>query len=41
MSPITLLRAIGVVIFGAFLYHQFGSPWAIVATAGIAMMILP
>lgn len=41
MSYPSMIKVVGVVLFGFWFYHLTGSPWFLVPTAGIACLFLP
>lgn len=41
MSPLTIIKLVGVVLFGAVFIHLWAMPWGLVATAALACVVLP
>lgn len=41
MNPITVIRIVGVVLFAFLFWHLWAMPWALVAAAGLACVVLP
>lgn len=41
MSTVQIIRVVGVILIGAYLWHVSGIPWGLVAAAGVACLFLP
>jgi hypothetical protein len=41
LSPATLLKAVGVILFTVVFWHLWNIPWCLVAGAALAMIVLP
>lgn len=41
MNPNTILKVVGVVLSGVLFVHLLAMPWGLVATAGLACIVLP
>lgn len=41
MSTVTVIRILGVVLLGVYLWHVSGIPWGLIGAAGIACLFLP
>lgn len=41
MNYQSVIKVVGVVLFGFVFYHLWAMPWALVATAALACTVLP
>ena len=41
MTPMLIIKVVGVVLLGAVFIHFMGMPWGLAAIAGLACIVLP